>query len=112
MSAFVELYIDQGSNFNHVITMSDDVTNANLNVSGYNVSCQLRRSYYAANASGNITCTITDASNGEITLSMTAANTGNLRPGRHLFDVKVVNANNVVDRPIEGIVTVTPRITR
>jgi hypothetical protein len=112
MAAYVELYMDQGTTFNNVINITDDVTNAVVNVSGYTITSQMRRSYYSANATANIICTITDASNGEITMSMTSANTSNIRPGRYLFDVKTINTSNVVSRILEGIVTVTPQVGR
>lgn len=112
MAAYAELYLDQGTTFNNIINLTDDVTNAYINVSGYVVRSQMRRSYYSANASANITCTITDAANGEITMSMTAANTANLKAGRYLYDLEVVDTNGTVSRILEGIITVTPEVTR
>ena len=112
MAAYVELYLDQGTSFNNIINLTDDVTNTPVNVSGYIVTSQMRRSYYSTNASANITCTITDAANGELTLSMTAANTANLKPGRYLFDVKTTDKDNVVARVLEGIITVTPQVSK
>jgi hypothetical protein len=72
----------------------------------------MRRSHISANASGNIVCTIVDASNGSIVMSMTSANTANLQAGRHVFDVKSIDGDGAVKRLLEGMVTVTPRVTR
>lgn len=112
MAGFVELYIDQGTTFNSTINVTDDTTNAPINVALYSISSQLRRSHLSANASGNLTCTITDAVNGTIVLSMTSANTTNLLAGRHFFDVKSTDGNGVVSRLLEGIITVNPAATR
>lgn len=112
MAAFVELYVDQGTTFNNIINLTDDLTNTPINVANYVVRGQLRRSYYSANASGNITFTLTDAANGEITMSMTDSQTANIKAGRYLFDVETVDTSNVVSRVLEGIITVTPQITR
>lgn len=112
MSAYVELYLDQGTTFNNVINLTDDITNTPINIAGYTATSQLRRSYYSANASANITCSITNAANGEVTLSMTAANTANLKPGRYLFDVKSDDGAGSVTRLVEGIITVTPSVTK
>ena len=112
MAAYAELYLDQGTTFNNVINLTDDVTNAYINVSGYVVRSQMRRSYYSANASANITCTITDAANGEITMSMTAANTANLKAGRYLYDLEVTDTSGNVSRILEGVISVTPEVTR
>jgi len=112
MAAYVELYVDQGTTFNNVINITDDLTNDYVNVSGYTVTSQLRRSYYSASPSANITCSITDAPNGEITLSMTAANTALIKAGRYLFDVRTVDRASITSRIVEGIITITPRVTQ
>jgi DNA-directed RNA polymerase alpha subunit len=112
MAAYVELYMDQGTTFNNIINLTDDVTNLALNISGYVVRSQMRRSYYSANATANITCTISNAANGEITMSMTAANTSNIKAGRYLFDLETIAPGDVVTRVLEGIITVTPEVTR
>ena len=112
MAAYTELIMDQGASFNNVINLTDDLSNASLNILGYTVRSQMRRSYYSANATANITCTITNSSNGEITMSMTAANTTLIKAGRYLFDLETVDRDGIVNRVLEGIITVTPQITR
>ena len=112
MAAYVELYLDQGTTFNNIINLTDDTTNNPINLSGYSVSSQMRRSFYSANISANIVCTITDASNGEITMSMSPANTANIKAGRYVFDVKTTDTYDVVSRVLEGIITVTPQVTK
>lgn len=112
MAAYVELFMDQGATFNNVINLTDDLTNESLNISGYLVQSQMRRSYYSANASATISCTITNAANGEITLSLPATSTANIKAGRYLFDIQTTDRSNNVVRVLEGIMTVTPRITR
>lgn len=112
MAAYVELYMDQGSTFNNVINLSDDSTNANINISGYSVSSQMRRSYYSVNATANIICTITNPNEGEITMHLPANTTSNIKAGRYLFDLQTIDTFNNVNRVLEGIITVTPEITR
>lgn len=112
MAAFVELQLDQGSTFNNIINITDDLTNAAVNVSGYSFQSQMRRSFYSANISANIVCTVTNTANGEVTMSITAANTANIKPGRYVFDVKSTKEDNTVERILEGIITVNPSTTR
>jgi hypothetical protein len=112
MTAYVELYMDQGTTFNNIINITDDITNSAVNISGYSITSQMRKSYYSANASANITCTITNASTGEITLSVPANVTSNLRPGRYVFDVKSVDSANITSRILQGIISVTPQVAR
>ena len=112
MASYVELYIDQGTTFNNVINLTDDVTNTPINISGYSVTSQIRRSYYSSNITANITCTLSNVANGQITMSMTAANTANIKAGRYVFDVKVVDTGSVTSRILEGIITITPQVTK
>jgi len=110
MSEYVELYIDQGADYSTTITIQDDVTNLFTNVSGYVITSNLKRSLLSQSISGQFSCSVTDASNGEITLSMTEANTANLHIGTHMFDIKVIVGSSV-SRLVEGIIIVVPAIT-
>lgn len=112
MSSYVELYMDQGASFDNTINLSDDITNATINLAGYTVTSQMRRSIYSKNASANIVCTIADASNGIVTMTLGSANTANIPAGRYLFDVKANDGANNISRILEGIITVTPQISK
>jgi hypothetical protein len=112
MATFEELYIDQGTDYSKKIVLRDESTNSLINVSGYTVRSQMRRSFYSTNASANITCTITDGANGEITLSLTPNVTSNIKAGRYIYDVETVDANNITTRIREGIINIYPEITR
>lgn len=112
MAAYTEIIMDQGATFNTEITLNDDNSSAPINLTGYIVRSQMRRSYYSVNASATFTCTITNAANGELTLSLTDGQTSNIKAGRYLFDLETVDTSNVVTRVLEGIITVTPGVTR
>jgi hypothetical protein len=71
----------------------------------------MRKSFYAT-SSTIITSTVTGNANGEITLSMTAANTANLSPGRQVFDLLITSPASVKTRVIEGIVVISPGVTQ
>ena len=47
MAAFAELVIDQGTTYNSVITITDDATGLPMNIVGYSISSQARKSYYS-----------------------------------------------------------------
>jgi hypothetical protein len=113
MAAYVELYMDQGADFRNVINLTDDIVNVPINMTGYTVTSQMRRSYYSSNVTATITCTVSDAVNGEVTLYLSANETANIKAGRYLFDVKTVSPapDALVNRVLEGIITVTPRVT-
>lgn len=114
MAEYVEFYIDQGTDFSAYVNLNDDDTNLAQNVYGYVITGKLRRSLVSANVSETLFCEVSDPANGEIYISLTAANTANLKPGNYFYDVKVVdvNSSNATSRLIEGIIIVTPAITK
>lgn len=111
MAQFIELDLDQGTDFN----MDLDLTNDNgvaINVTNYTFTSSIRKSFYSLNPTANLTVTVHNATNGNITLSMNSALSANIRPGRYLFDVKQVDSQNTTSRVIEGIITVNPQVTK
>jgi hypothetical protein len=109
--AYAELTIDQGTTFTASIDLAQDDETA-INVATSVFTSQIRKSYYSSNPTANLTVSILDAANGRISLSLSASQTSNIRAGRYLYDVKMVNSSNTTLRLIEGIVTVTPQISR
>jgi hypothetical protein len=111
MSVKVNLVIEQGADFNQHIELTDENDDL-LIVTGYVANASMRKSYQAANSIviGAV------LSNGSLDLSMTANNTSNVSPGRYVWDVKLnkIEEDIVTDvtRLIEGIVTVTPAVTK
>lgn len=112
MAAYVELYIDQGTTYTNTITLADDLTNVSINLENYSVKSQMRRSFIAANASAEFTCTIQDSANGVILMSLDSGTTSNLKPGKYVFDLQTTTPGGVVTRVIEGLVIITPSATK
>jgi hypothetical protein len=110
VAAFTELLIEQGATFSTTVNV-EDTAGAAINLFGYSASSQMRKSYYAT-SNTIITSTITGNANGEITLSMTAANTANLTPGRSVFDLLITSPVGVKTRVIEGVIVISPGVTR
>ncbi len=110
MAAFTELLIEQGATFSTTVNV-EDTAGAAINLFGYSASSQMRKSYYAT-SNTIITSTITGNANGEITLSMTAANTANLTPGRQVFDLLITSPTGVKTRVVEGVIVISPGVTR
>ena len=110
MAAFTELLIEQGATFSTTVNV-EDTAGAVINLFGYSASSQMRKSFYAT-SNTIITSTITGNANGEITLSMTAANTANLAPGRQVFDLLITSPTSVKTRVVEGIIVISPGVTQ
>ena len=110
MAAFTEINVEQYATFSTTVNVEDSQGSA-VNLSGYSAASQLRKSYYSTTAN-NFTATVTGIANGEITLSMTAANTANLTPGRYLYDLVITAPTGVKTRVVEGIVNVLAGVTQ
>jgi hypothetical protein len=110
VAGFVELTLEQGANFNAVLDLKD-AAGGILNLTGYAVASQMRKSYYS-NTATQFTISVTDAAAGQITMTMNSANTSNVTPGRYVYDVLLTSGSGVKTRIIEGIVTVLPSVTR
>jgi hypothetical protein len=109
VAGYVALNIEQHANFTRIITVKQaDGTAQNL--TGYTANTLIRRSFYSEH-SNTITTIITDGPNGQITLSMTAANTGLLIAGRYVFDTTTTTSGGIVQRMIEGIAVVSPGVS-
>ena len=111
MAEYVELYMDQGATFSTVINLNDDTTNLAENLYSYIVTGSMRKSLLSVNATANLVCTVSDYENGEITVSLDSSNTSNIRAGTYVFDINTL-VGTTKSRLLEGVIIVTPSITR
>lgn len=110
MAAVSNLYIDQGTTYSVTITVTNDAGTAR-NLTGYTARSQLRKSYYTT-SNTTFTVSINNPSEGEIDLSLSAAQTANIKAGRYVYDVELVSNTNTIERIVEGIITVYPEATK
>lgn len=110
MAAYSEITIEQGATFSTTVNVADAYDNA-INLSGYTASSMMRKSYYS-NTAYIFDAVITGVDNGEITLSMSSANTSTLSPGRYVYDLIIDDGVGTITRVVEGIATVLPAVTR
>ena len=105
--AKINLVIDQGSTFTQVISLtgSDDIA---VNTDVYTARGQIRK-HYLSNTSVSFT---TALANGDFTLSLTSTQTANIVAGRYVYDVELIDSSNNVTRLMEGIVTITPEVSK
>ena len=98
--------------FNIKIIISLKENDSVMNLSGYSAASQFRSSHDSDTVVGTITASITNASAGQITLSMTAAATGAIEEGIYVYDVEITASSGAVTRILQGRVTLTPQVTR
>lgn len=109
MATKANLFIDQGTTYSTTISIANMDDEA-IDLSNYSGAAQIRKHYTSSN-SVNFGVSI-DGATGDLTLSLTAAQTSGMQPGRYVYDVEITDSANVVSRIVEGIVTINPGVTR
>ena len=108
MATVENIVIDQGQTFSFSLTLSNTDGTAK-DLTDYTVTSQMRKSYYTSTAT-SFTTTKVDLT-GEITISLSAAETSAIKAGRYVYDVEIASSIETL-RILEGIVTVTPEVTK
>ena len=110
MASISNIFIDQGATFTTTVTVTDANGDA-VNLSGYSVAAQIRKTFLSSTATA-FTASISNASSGEITISLTPTQTAALEAGRFVYDVVITASGGTKTRVVEGQVTVNPSVTR
>ena len=111
MSKNLDIYIDQGSDFTATFPPVTNNTGGVVDLTGYIVVCQIRRSYATVYA---VQMTVDDSqfTNGIITVTLTNAETSGLASTRWVYDVTVEEPiNSIVVKVFEGLATVNPGVS-
>ena len=109
MAIKANLVIDQGTSFSATIDLTE-ADDAVFNLTGYTVAAQMRKNYASSTAT---TFTAShNSADGQITIILNSTTTAALEPGRYLYDVEITSSGGTITRVVEGIVTVTPGMTR
>lgn len=110
MAIKANLVLDQGTDFSAIIDLTDSDDNP-YDLTGYTVASQMRKNYASSSASATFVCSH-NTTQGQINLSLSKTLTNDIEPGRYMYDVEITSTGGVTTRVVEGIVTVTPGITR
>ena len=109
MASKANIIIDQGTTFSTDLTLTDEYGDI-LDLTGYTANSQMRKWYTSSNAAATFTASV-NVSTATVTLSLTSNQTSNIASGRYVYDVEITNGTTT-SRISEGIVTVTPQVTR
>lgn len=110
MSAFVyDVVIDQDADFSLSVSLIDDASGDPLAANAVtSANAELRKHWDSANAVPFV-MSVTD---GSLIMSMNATTTTGLEAGRYVYDAKLSMANGSVVRILQGLVTVSPAVTK
>lgn len=108
MATYSNIFIDQGSTF----TMDVDLTSSvgSLDLTGHTAAGSIAKSYDGS-SKGTFSVSI-DSANTKLVVSLTAAQTAVLKPGRYVYDIIIKEtATGKITRVLEGQIDVTPGVT-
>lgn len=118
MATKVNLFPDQGADYQHIFLYRNKATGAAIPLTGYTIEMQVRP--YAQSAEllfdgdtggkGNVE--ITDAVNGEITITIPAATTALWRNNEAVYDIKGTPSGGEPERIAQGNVYLSKATTR
>ena len=109
MATKANLIIDQGTSFSTSIDIQDEYGGA-IDLTNYSGAAQMRKHYTSSNA---VSFSVSlGGVEGTLTLSLSANATANIISGRYVYDVELTSSSGQISRVLEGIVTVTPNVTR
>jgi hypothetical protein len=108
MGQKIDLILDQGASF----IVGFNILNANgsaVDASAYTANSQIRKTY---TSNTYYSFSIGTYSNGLITLAMNSAFSNTIPAGRYVYDLEIIDGIGNKARVVEGIVDVTPQVTR
>tara|TARA_R110002050_G_scaffold156393_3_gene284274 strand:+ start:858 stop:1187 length:330 start_codon:yes stop_codon:yes gene_type:complete len=108
MASISNIVVDQGTTFSLELNLTNDDASAK-DLTNYTVTSQIRKSYDAATFTNFTTAKVNLT--GKVTISLTAVETAALKSGRYVYDIEIASSSETL-RVLEGIVTVTPNVTR
>jgi hypothetical protein len=109
MAQVQNIYIDQGTTFSFTIAVADQFGDPK-DLTDYVAASQMRKSFYT-NTSIDFIAEISSPLDGEVTISLTAEETSNIKAGRYVYDIEITNEEETL-RVLEGIVVVNPEVTK
>ena len=116
MAQFEEITIDQGADATIQLELINQDGSAK-NLVNHAIAAKLKQNY--SDSSGEATAfttAVTDATSGLASLSLTNTQTDSLKAGRYVYDVELSFVDSggatIIERVLEGRITVTPSVTR
>lgn len=110
MAIKANIIIDQGTDFSTMINVTDDNGDI-IDLTDYTGAAQMRK-HYSSVSKYDLNVSISGSA-GEVTLTMNAATTNTIPYGRYVYDCELTDTDTDIKiRLVEGIVTVTPQVTR
>lgn len=106
MASRSNIYIDQGADFRITIELFDG-DDDDLIIDSFSFYGDMKKMYSSVStASFSI-----EKANNDITLTLSANTTGDLKPGKYEYDVLMKKPTGEISKVVEGLAIVVPTIT-
>lgn len=112
MASRQDLTIEQGTSVGYTLNIADDLGNPIDVVEGgtFTAKAQIRKSYLT---SGFVEFAISNDVLGGTIMTLDADQTSTIPYGKYVWDMKITDTlANTVYRVVEGVVNITPQVTR
>jgi len=111
MAQITDFFIDQGSDWSAILTFNN-TDGTPRDFTGCTVSGQMRKGYGSTTYTAITTTFIAPNSSGKIKLALGHATSTAMKAGRYVYDVELIDSFSARSRLVEGIITITPEVTR
>ena len=111
MATISNLFVDQDADFTTTVTVNDSNGSA-LDLTNYTALGMIRKTYQSSTATTFTSSFVSPRTTGQITISLTDTQTAALESGRYVYDLVITDASGNKTRVVDGIVTVTPSVSR
>lgn len=125
-AAKLDLYIEQGASFRRVLKFTDNAspTPNPIDLTGYSYAGKIRKTIESTPEIVNFTCTVLDQNTnpGEMKIELSSSQTAAIPlKGQKVqervtepfaYDIEVTYPSGFVERVLEGVVNVSPEVTR
>jgi len=109
MVIYKDIYISQGTTFFEKICLVDDYQQP-LSITNYAVEGRLSKSYYSSTFI-DLNAVVLDAPNGNLQISLSSDESANLKPGRYVYEIVLIDLFQNVTKIVEGVAIVNPGIS-
>ena len=105
------LVINSGSDFTQSFTL-EGTNNSPLNLTEYEVDAQMRKWSGSSSAINFSTSIIAPSTSGKISIGLTSGQTVDLKSGRYVYDILIIDPDGIKNRVIEGMALVREGVTK
>jgi len=115
MAHYEEISIDQGADIAIQLHLADQDGSVK-DLTGYSFAAKLKRTYNSDSSDTTTFSISLQQEDGIATLALTNTQTDALKAEEYVYDVKMsfldISLNTIIERVLEGVVTVNPSVTR